>query len=399
MYDLLIKGGRVVDPSQDIDGPMDIAVRGGKIDRLATHIPPAEAGAVVDASGKIVTPGLIDMHCHLYHGVLNNGADPDIAGVNQGVTTVADGGSAGHALFEGFPRYVIPAARTTVYCFLHIGSFGLTVMPELWYPEEINTAATEAVIERYPDLIKGVKLRIVGKLIAREGLAVVKTARETAKKFHLPLMVHIGDLQKVVPPALTRELLPLLQEGDILSHFYTAQSGSLLGDDGRAVPELIAARDRGVILDVAHGASNFSYPTARKMMEQGLLPTTITSDLTKPAVTGPSYGLTVIMSKFLEMGLSLAEIVAMTTINPAKVLRIGDRKGRLKTGMDADISILEINAGKWLMPDSHKEILPMTHMIRPFMTVKAGVPIPPSCVPIKEQIGEHGQSLIIGTWQ
>jgi dihydroorotase len=183
MYDLLIRGGRVIDPSQNIDGLMDVAVREGKIDGLLPHSTLTEAADSIDARGKIVTPGLIDMHAHVCDGILNNGANPDVTGVYQGVTTVADGGSAGHAIFEGFPRYVIPAATTTVYCFLHIGSFGLAVMPELWYPEEINTAATEAVIERYPDLIKGIKVRIVGTLIGkdrpRNGKKVSPSAHDT----------------------------------------------------------------------------------------------------------------------------------------------------------------------------------------------------------------------------
>jgi len=387
MYDLLIKGGRVIDPAQNIDGLMDVAVSGGKIANVMPNIPLPEAGNVIDATDKIVTPGLIDLHTHVYDGFLNNGANPDVVGVNQGVTTVVDGGSAGHAIFAGFANYIIPAARTTVYCFLHIGSFGLAVMPELWYPEEINADATEAVIAKYPDLIRGVKVRIVGKLIAREGIAVVKAAKKTAKKCHLPLMVHIGDREKGVSPSLTRELLPLLEKGDILSHIYTAQFGGLLGEDGRAVPEIVAAKKRGVILDVANGINNMAYGTARRMMEQGLLPTTISTDVTKSSVTGPAYGLTVTMSKLLELGLPFEEMIAMTTLNPVKAIKIDDRKGSLKPGMDADISVLEITPGCWPLPDSHGNILNVTRLIRPCVTVKAGVPIPPLCVPIKAQIG------------
>ena len=386
MYDLVIKGGRVIDPSQKIDGTMDVAVRGGKIAGVMPDIPPGEARTLIDAAGRIVTPGLIDLHVHAYDGVLNNGANPDVIGVDQGVTTVADGGSAGHALFAGFPRYVVPAARTTVYCFLHIGSFGLAVMPELNCPEEINTDATEAVIRNHPELIRGVKLRIVAKLIAKEGIAVVKTAQTTAKKLHLPLMIHIGDRNRWVSPTLTRELLPLLEKGDILSHFCTGQFGGALGEDGRALPELVAARNRGVVLDVANGINNFSYAVARRMLEQGLPPTTISTDVTRLSITGPAYGLTVTMSKFLELGLPLEEMIAMTTINPAKAIGIDDRKGSLKQGMDADISVLEIQSGRWALPDSPGEILNVTRLIRPFTTIKAGVPIAPLLVPIRERI-------------
>ncbi|MEW6671975.1 MAG: amidohydrolase/deacetylase family metallohydrolase [Thermodesulfobacteriota bacterium] len=384
-HDLLIKGGRVIDPAQSLDGVMDVAVSNGKIAGVMPNIPPDPGGQVINAAGKIVTPGLIDMHAHVYHGFLNNGADPEMVGVNQGVTTVVDGGSAGHAIFEGFPKYVIPATRTSVYCFLHIGSFGLSVMPELWYPEEIDTASTEAVMMKYPDLIKGVKIRLVGKLIAHGGDAVVTIAKNTAKKLRLPLMVHIGDRAGWISSALVREILPLLEAGDILSHFYTAQPGSVLGVDGRAIPELLEARDRGVVLDVAAGVSNLAYFTARTMMAQGILPTTITTDATRSSVTGPVYGLTVTMSKFLELGLSLEKILPMVTINPARVIGIDDRKGSLKPGRDADISVLDIENGRWRFPDSHEGVLNVTRLIRPVMTVKAGLSIPPKCMPINEE--------------
>lgn len=393
MYDLLIRGGRVIDPAQNIDGPMDVAVSSGKIAAVMPNIPLRAAGNVIDATDRIVTPGLIDLHTHVYDGFLNNGANPDVVGVSQGVTTVVDGGSAGHAIFAGFANYVIPAAQTTVYCFLHIGSFGLAVMPELWYQEEINADATETVIAKYPDLIRGVKVRIVGKLIAREGIAVVRAAKHTAKKCRLPLMVHIGDREKGVSPSLTRELLPLLEEGDILSHIYTGQFGGLLGEDGKAVPEIVAARQCGVILDVANGINNMAYGAAKRMMEQGLLPTTVSTDVTKNSVAGPAYGLTVTMSKLWELGLPFEEMIAMTTLNPAKAVRIDARKGSLKPGMDADVSVLEIIAGCWPLPDSHGEILDVKRLIRPCVTVKMGVPIQPRCVPI----GAKDSGAVVGS--
>lgn len=385
MYDLVIKGGRVIDPAQRIDGPLDVAVSGGKIAALLPDIPPAEAGRVIAADGRVVTPGLIDLHTHAYDGFLNNGAPPDVIGVNQGVTTVVDGGSAGCALFTGFPRYVIPGVRTTLYCFLHIGSFGLAVMPELARPEEINTAATEALIKQYPELIRGIKIRLVGKLISRAGVAVVRTAKDTAKRLGLPLMVHIGDRSREVPPGLTRETLPLLEQGDILSHFCTGQFGGALGDDGKPLPELVAARDRGVVLDVANGINNFSYAVSRMMLAHGLAPTTLSTDITKSSVAGPAYGLTVTMSKFLALGLPLAEMIAMTTLNPARAARIGDRAGSLEPGRAADVSILEIRTGRWSLPDSPGELLSITRLLRPHLTIKAGVPIAPDLVPVAEQ--------------
>ena len=385
MHDLLVKGGRVIDPSQKVNGLMDVAVSGGRISGIGPEIPCREAQEVVDATGKIVVPGLIDLHTHVYDGFLNNGANPDVVGVNQGVTTLVDGGSAGQAIFAGFPRYVMPAARTDVYCFLHIGSFGLAALPELRCAEEIDAAATEALIRSEPDRILGIKLRLVGNLVAREGIAVVKTARETAGRLGLPLMVHIGDPHRQVPPSLTGEMLPLLRQGDILSHIYTGQSGGLLGEDGKVHRGLAAARDRGVVLDVSHGMKNFTFSTARKMMDQEIFPTTVSTDISRPSVTAYVFGLTVAMSKFLEMGLPLEDIVAMTTVHPARAAGISGRKGSLKPAMDADISILEIRPGRWRFQDISGGTLVVSKLIRPFLTVKAGVPVPPRYFPVPEE--------------
>jgi len=217
MYDLLIKRGRVIDPSQNIDDKLDIAISGGKISKVAKDIPAQESQQVIDARDKIVTPGLIDLHCHVCGGIINICVEPDTAGVKQGVTTVVDGGSTGQAIFGGFPRYVIPSSHTTVFCFLHLGSQGLSIMPELRGWEEIDLDATAATIDSNRDVIKGVKLRLVGNIIESAGVKVVKMAKEIARKFDLPIMIHIGDVQKRISPTLTQEVLPLLEPGDILS--------------------------------------------------------------------------------------------------------------------------------------------------------------------------------------
>ena len=178
MYDLLIKGGRVVDPAQNMDDKLDIAINGNKIATVAKDIPPQEAQRVVDAKDKIVTPGLIDVHCHCSGGITKNGLDPDDAGVKQGVTTVVDGGSTGQATFGPFPKYVIPSSRTSVFCFLHLGSQGLSITPELRDWDEVNLEATTATIESHRELIKGVKLRLVGNIVARHGTEIVEIANK-----------------------------------------------------------------------------------------------------------------------------------------------------------------------------------------------------------------------------
>jgi len=376
MYDLLIKNGRVIDPAQNIDDKLDIAINGNKIATVAKNIPAQETRHIVDAKDKIVTPGLIDLHSHVYDSILDIGVEPDVVGVRQGVTVVVDAGSAGQATFGGFPKYVIPASRTTVFCFLHLGSFGLSIMPELRDWEEINTDAIIATVESHRDIIKGIKLRMVGKLVARHGVEVVKIAKKTAKKLGLPIMVHIGDWDNQVPPTLTQELLPLMETGDILSHVYTAKPGSILRQDGTILSELREAMERGVVLDIAHGRFNFSYDVARKGMTEGIFPTTISTDLVVPSVTGPVYGLTVIMSKLLALGVALKQVVEMTTINPARALNIEDRWGSLKPGMDADVSILALLSGTWKLEDSEQQSIEVKRLIAPSITIKSGQLIP-----------------------
>jgi len=376
MYDLLIKGGRVIDPAQNIDARMDIAINGDKIAAVEKDISPQEGQQVIEAGGKMVTPGLIDIHCNVAGSLVPVSVDPDVAGVTQGVTTVVDGGSAGEALFEGFSRYVIPAARTRIYCFLHLGSQGLSIMPELSGWEEVNLEGIQATLEKHQDLLKGIKLRLVGNTVARDGVKVVETAKKAARQSGMPIMIHIGDIHEQVPPEVTRQTLSAMEAGDILSHVYTAKTGSAFQLDGKALPELRAAMERGVVLDTAIGRNNFSYEVARKGLAQGIMPYTISTDLSSMNLGDLVYGLTVTMSKFLSLGLDLKQVVAMTTINPARALKENGHIGSLKPGMEADVSILETRSGKWKIADSEQQSLEMDKMLAPVMTVKAGAVIP-----------------------
>jgi dihydroorotase len=376
MYDLLIKDGRVIDPARNVDDKLDIAIDGDKIAAVARDIPSQEGRQVVDARDKIVTPGLIDMHCHCSGGILKTGVDPDDAGVKQGVTTVVDGGSTGQAIFGAFPKYVIPSSRTSVFCFLHLGSQGLSVMPELRDWKEIDPDATAATIEANRGIIKGVKLRLVGNIVASAGVEVVKMAKKVTRGFGLPIMVHIGDADKKVSPMLTQELLPLMESGDILSHVFTAQQGKVLRPDGTVLPELREAMERGVVLDIANGSSNFSFDVARKGMAQGILPTTLSTDVNLPSLRGPVYGMTVTMSKFMALGLDLKQIVEMSTSNPARALSLEDRIGSLRPGLDADVSVLELLPGTWKLGDSEQQTIELTRLVTPSMTIKAGQLIP-----------------------
>jgi dihydroorotase len=376
MYDLVIKGGRVIDPAQDIDDKLDVAINGAKIAAVVRDIPSAEGREVVDATGKLVTPGLIDVHCHIYDTVHKISVEPDVAGVKQGVTTVGDGGSAGEATFEGLFKYILPPARTRVFCYLHLCSFGLLPEPELRGWDEVNLKEIAATIESHPALIKGVKLRLVGSLVASAGVEVLKTAKKAAWQFGLPVMVHIGDMDKQVPPTLIQQVLPLLETGDILSHIYTGNSGNALRPDGTVLPEMTAAMERGVVMDTATGKNNLSFEVARKSLAQGIIPTTLSTDLTHRSLAGPTYSLPVTMAKFMALGLDLKQVITMTTVNAARALREEDRIGSLKPSLVADVSVLELSSGAWKLEDARQDTIEADRMIMPVLTVKSGQLIP-----------------------
>lgn len=374
MYDLLIKNGRVIDPAQKLDAVMDVVINGERIAKVAADIPSGEARTLIDASGKIVTPGLIDVHNHVYNHILDIGADPDIAGVNQGVTTVVDCGSSGYATFGGFPAYVIPAARTTIYCLLHIASFGLSATPELKTWEEIDIEESAKVIKANPGLIRGIKLRLMGNCVVEDGVRVFQKCKDLAQQFDFPVMVHFGDFTDKTPLDLTQRILPLMEKGDIITHVYTARRGSLMQADG-SFPGLKEAAARGVILDVANGRFNFTYKVARKALEQGILPTTISTDVVLPSTTSLVYGLWVSMSTFLELGMTLPQVIERTTINPARVLGLEDQIGSLKPGMKADVSILKLEDDRRQLTDVDGEVIQSRQMLKPQLTIKNGCPL------------------------
>ena len=376
MYDILIKGGRVIDPAQNIDGTMDIAINGDKIAAVDKDISPQEGQQVIDAKGRIVTPGLIDMHVHVFDSIMKIAVEPDIAGVKHAVTTVVDGGSAGEKTFAAFPKYILPAAQTKVFCFLHLCSFGLIPEPELDGWDEVNLDAMAETIEANKGIIKGVKLRLVGKLVASAGIEVVKTAKKIARQFGLPIMIHIGDMDKQVPATLTPECLSVMESGDILTHVYSGNQGNVLRPDGTILPELKAARERGVIMETANGRSNFSFAVARKCLAEGILPTIISTDLTHRSTNGPTYNLPFTMAKFMALGLDLKQTVAMTTVNPACAIHEEGKIGSLKPGMAADVSILELQSGAWTLLDTLGEAVKADKLLMPITAIKDGKVIP-----------------------
>jgi dihydroorotase len=372
MYDLLLKGGTVVDPSLGLHGVHDVAVQAGKIARLAPSIASEEATQVVDVAGKLVTPGLIDLHAHVFGGFISNGVHPDVGGVYSGVTTIVDAGSAGCATFPGFPNHVIPRCHTEIIPFMHICQTGLATRPDIMAESSIDLEGTLRVADQYKGLVCGIKARMVSPALEIFGMEMPRLARRAARESGIKLMVHIGDTEKRYDPNVIRALLPLLDAGDILTHYFTANPGGVLDANGKLVPEARAAADRGVWFDTAHGRMNFSFDVARRIIDQGVLPHCISTDLTVPGRMHTVHSMTEIMTRFLGLGFTLEQVVTMSTENPAKAIGAEQRLGSLAVERQADISVLDIKDGDWVVYDVLGTGMRVDKAFVPVVTVKRG---------------------------
>ncbi len=372
MYDLLLTGGRVVDPAAGYNGTLDVAMQDGKIAHVAADIARDEAADVIDVSGNIVMPGLIDLHAHVFSGFISNGVHPDTGGVHAGVTTVVDAGSAGCATFAGFPNHIIPNCHTEVIPFMHICQTGLATTPDIIAESSINLDGTLRVADQYKGLIRGIKARMVTPALDIFGMEMPRLAKRAARESGIKLMVHIGDTEKRYDPNVIRELLPILEAGDIVTHYFTANPGGVLDANGKLVPEAREAADRGVWLDTAHGRMNFSLDVARRIIDQGLLPHCISTDLTVPGRLNTVHSMAEIMTRFLGLGFTLEQVVTMSTMNPAKAIGEEQRIGSLGVGWQADISVLDLRAGDWVVHDVVGGHLRVDQAFVPVVTVKRG---------------------------
>ena len=319
-YDLLIKGGHVLDPGQNLDGTLDIGISGGKIAAIQGDIPASEAVRTVEVKGanRYVVPGLIDIHTHVAYGAQTAGVGmgcvkPDVGGVQSGVTTVLDCGSVGVANIGVFKYHILPHSKTRVVVFLNVGSFAHTMpgIADVNRLDEIDAKAISACVQANPGLVQGLKLRMVGPLVEEQGEEVIRRCSDVAREHKLPLMVHIGygrgDPARM--QELTRQLLNTFVEGDILTHLCTPNPGGVSDPANGTLAEVQEARKRGVVLDPALGRGNFGIEVARYQADRGLHPDTLSSDVTLGGRTR-GVGLLDSMSKFLSLGYSLPETLA-----------------------------------------------------------------------------------------
>jgi len=351
MYDLLIAGGRVIDPSQELDDVRDIAIADGKISALEKAIPPSEGRRVLDARGRIVTPGLIDIHVHVYEGVSHYGVNADTNCLHKGVTTAVDAGSAGANTFPGLRQYVIDVSQTRILAYLNLSMIGMLTECPPGELEELRYADTRAAlqtIESNRDVLLGIKMRLEKDMVGENGYEVLKRGREVSDAAGLPIMVHFGNS---VPPL--REILSEMRAGDVLTHCFHDRPDGVLAD-GKVRPEVRAAAGRGVLFDLGHGRGSFSFEVARQALAQDFPPGTISSDVHAHNVHGPVFDLVKTMSKFLHLGMSLPEIVKKTTLEPARSIRMEDQLGSLRPGALGDVTILELVDGPVSLTDASK---------------------------------------------
>jgi dihydroorotase len=384
-YDLLIKGGHVLDPGQGLDGTLDVAITGGTIARIAADIPASEAARVLEirGAGRHVVPGLIDLHTHVASGAITEGVgmgmcDPDDIGVRSGVTTVVDCGSVGVANLGVFPAHILPKAKTRVITLVNAGSYAHT-MPgpaDVNSLDDINRDALAKAAEHNPGLIAGVKLRIVGPAFQTIGEEIITSAKAAAKDLGVPLMVHIGDFTAKDEASaarrgeLTRFLLKTFEPGDILTHLCTPNSGRVLDPAGNPYPEVAEARAAGVVLDSALGRGNFGIEVARRQADIGLYPDTISSDLTAMGQT--FHSLLECMAKFMSIGYSLADVVKATTASAASALGLQHEIGAIAVGRDADLSVIDVVEGDFSFTDTTGKEFRGGYGLVPVRTLKAG---------------------------
>jgi dihydroorotase len=371
-YDLLIKGGMLIDPAQHIHTHKDVAFAGGVVAAVGNDLPSGEASEVLDATGRILTPGMIDLHVHVFAGVSHYGIEPDPTCLAKGATTVVDAGSAGADTFPGFRKYVIDVSETRIFARLNISSQGMLTreIGELQIPEYANVGKACEMIEEHRDVILGVKVRLTRNSIVSEevGMLPLYRAREAADAVGLPLMVHpqgawCGSID---------DILSVMRERDILTHCFHGMSCGILDDQGMVHSSVREAMERGVVFDVGHGAGSFSWDVVERAMAQGVKPQTISSDLHVYNLNGPVYDLATVVSKFLHLGMGLDEAIARVTSVPAQFLVMSERIGTLVAGAWGDAVVFELREGRFQLMDTHGQVRIGRRKLVPVAVVKGG---------------------------
>jgi dihydroorotase len=370
-FDLILKGGRVVDPSQNLDAVSDVAFAGGKVAAIGPNL--SGAKATRDVAGKIVTPGLIDIHTHVYWGGTSLGIDPVALALQSAVTTVIDAGSAGAGNFPGFRKHIIEPSPIRILAYINISFPGIFAFSKPVMVGEstdlrlLDPNECVRICREHSDLVVGVKVRVGGVASGPTGATPLYLAIDAADELGIPMMAHLDRL----PPA-RHEVLPHLRKGDILTHCYRPFPNAPIQGDGRVRAEVLEARARGVYFDIGHGGGSFAFHTAREALAHGFPPDIISSDAHILSIDGPAYDLLVTMSKMLCLGMSLNDVVRCSSTTPAKALR-REELGTLKVGAIGDASVLDLVKGEFDYVDVVGETVKGDQRLFPAGIVIAGL--------------------------
>lgn len=421
-FDVLLRGGRVIDPARGIDGVFDVAVTGGTITQVAPKIA-GTARRTVDARRRLVLPGMIDTHCHIYQHVTGSfGMNPDEVGIRSGVTAVVDQGGAAPLTVHGFRKFIKEPATTRVYAYIsnylvgglvghrHVGLYG---------PHGINVKETVKAIEENRDMIKGIKCHAEVGGYSRWGIETLRLGKEASRAAKVPVYVHLGRLwaeengTKIDPDSVMADVVPLLDPGDVLAHPFTKHPGAFVSSEGKVHPLIFEAMARGVRIDIGRGG-HMSFNAARVALDAGVMPFTVGGDIHGYTIRrrdesgvwdAGSFGgekggqlmsvggtgvftLVQVMNELMALGVGLSDVVRMVTTNAAAMLSLEDELGTLAPGRVADVSVLAIDEGDFVLQDSLGVRIPATQRLRPVLALRAGKTHRPDSPLLVEEVPE-----------
>jgi dihydroorotase len=409
-FDLLLRGGRVLDPTQGLDAVLDLAIADGRVAAVEASLPATAARRTLNVRNRLVIPGMIDTHAHVYEHVTGSfGLNPDLVGVRAGVTTVVDQGGAGPLTLMGFRKFIVEPAKTRVLAFVSnylVGGLVGHRYTALYGPHGIDVRETVKAIEGHRDLVKGIKAHGEVGGYSRWGVETLRLAKEASRRAKVPVYVHLGRLwaeadgTRIDPDTVVPDVVPLLDPGDVLAHPFTKNAGAFVSREGTVHPLIFEAVRRGVRIDVGRGG-HMSFAAARAVLDAGLQPFTVGGDVhgytiarledgswdqgyfderqterrAAPRPIGGTrvFSLTQVLNELLALGLPLAEVVRMVTANAATLVGLKGEIGTLAPGAAGDVSVLALEQGEWTLSDSLGAELRATVRLRPELAVRGGI--------------------------